>query len=54
MISRLPGENLKKSYLNYFSYCLLQNWALKSGIQDISKIAIASSFKRGQLIEDNE
>ena len=37
-----------------FSYCPLQIWALKTCNQDISEIIIASSFKQGQLVEDDE
>ena len=36
------------------SYCPLQILALKTCSQDISKSITASSFKLGQLIEDNE
>ena len=32
----------------------MQIWALKNCNQDISKIIIASSFKHGQLTEDDE
>ena len=37
-----------------FSYCPLQIWALKTCNQDISEIIIASGFKQGQLVEDDE
>ena len=53
-MTKLPGGNLKKSYLFYSSYCPLQIWSLKTCSQDISKIIIASSFKLGQLIDDEE
>ena len=36
------------------SYCPLQIWALETYKQDISKIIIASCFKHGQLVEDDE
>ena len=38
----------------FSSYCPLQILALKTCNQDISKTITASSFKLGQLIEDNE
>ena len=53
MMSRLPGENLKKSYF-LLSYCPLQILELKTCSLDISKTITASSFKLCQLIEDNE
>ena len=53
MMSRQPGENLKKSYY-FFSYCPLQILALKACNQDISKTVGASSFDLGLLIEDNK
>ena len=40
--------------LFFSSYCPLRNLALKTCNQDISKIIIASSFKLGQFIEENE
>ena len=54
IISRLPGQNLKKSFTTFLSYCPLRIWALETCTQDISKIIITSSFKRGQLVEDDE
>ena len=44
----------KKAILLFSSYCPLQIWALETCNQDISKIIIASSFKHGQLVEDDE
>ena len=44
--------NKKKDILFLSIYCPLQNWALKTCNNDISKHFIASSFKHGQLIED--
>ena len=44
----------KKIILLFLSYCPLQIWALETCNQDISKIIIASSFKHGQLVEDDE
>ena len=43
----------KKTVFYFFSYCPLQIWVLKTWNQDISKIIIASSFKHGQLVEDD-
>ena len=55
MMSRSIGENLKKSYFNFFSnYLPLQIWTLKICIHDISKIITARSFKLCQLIEDDD
>ena len=55
MMSRLIGENLKKSYYIFFSnYLPLQIWTLKICNYDISKTIIAKSFKLGQLIEDDK
>ena len=53
-MSGLPGHFLKKVILLFFRYCLKQIWILEICNQDISKIIIASSFKHGQLVEDNE
>ena len=53
MIIRLPGEYLKK-VIKFLSYCPLQIWAIKTCNQKISKIIIASSFKHGQLVEDDK
>ena len=36
-MSRLPGQNFKKSYFTFLSYCPLQIWALETCNQDISK-----------------
>ena len=44
----------KKSSFIFSSYCPLQIWALKTCHQDIWKIIIGSSFKYGQVIEDDE
>ena len=52
-MSRLSGENLNKSYFIFSSYCPLQIWALETCNQDIYKIIIASSFKHGQLVDDD-
>ena len=49
-MSRLPGQ--KKSYFTFLSYWPLQSWALETCNQDISKIIKASSFKHGQLVDD--
>ena len=51
---RLPGKIFERSYFIFSSYCPLQILALKIYYQDISKIIIASSFKHGQLTEDDE
>ena len=46
---------IKKKLIYFFSsYCPLHVWALKMCYQDISKIIIASSFKHGQMTEDDE
>ena len=52
-MSRKPGENLKKSYSIFLSYCPLQIWSLKTCHQDISNIIVARSFKHGQFVEDD-
>ena len=44
----------KKVSFNFLRYCPLQIWALEICSQDISKIILASSFKHGQLVEDDE
>ena len=41
-----------KSYFIFSSYCPLQIWALKICNQEIANIIIASSFKHGQLVDD--
>ena len=53
-MSRLPGDFFLKRYFIFSSYCPLQIWALETCNQDISKIIIASSFKYGHLVEDDE
>ena len=53
-MSRLIGENLRKSYFFSSNYLPLQNWTLKICIHDIPKIITARIFKLGQLIEDDE
>ena len=46
---------IKKKLFDFCAcYLPLQIWALKTCDQDISKIIIASSFKHGQLTEDDE
>ena len=54
MMSRLIGENLRKSYIIFSNDLPLQIWTLKICIHDISKIITARSIKVGQLIEDDE
>ena len=54
MISRSIDENLKKVILFFSNYLPLQIWTLKICNHDISKTVTASSFKLGQLIEDDE
>ena len=54
MICRSIGKNLKKSYFIFLNYLPLQIWTLKICNHDVSKIITASSFKLGQLIEDDE
>ena len=44
----------EKNILLFLSYCSLQIWALETCSQDISKLIIASSFKHGQLVEDDK
>ena len=53
-MSRLIGENLRKSYFIFFNYLPLQILTLKICNCDISKSIIARSFKLGQLILDGE
>ena len=48
-MSRLLGENLKKSYIIFFYYLPLQIWTY----HDIL-IITARSFKLGQVIEDDK
>ena len=57
----LIEDNEKITWSNFFlkkvifsSYCPLQILALKTFNQDISKIIKASSFKHGQLTDDDE
>ena len=46
---------IKKKVISLFSnYLPLQIWTLKICNHDISKTITASSFKLGQLIEDDE
>ena len=54
MMSRSIGENSKKSYFIFLNYLPLQIWTLKICNHGISKTITASSFKLGQLIEDDE
>ena len=54
MMSRLPGENLKKVVVVFLSHCPLQILPLKTCSQDISKTITTSSLKLCQLIEDNK
>ena len=54
MMSRSIGENLKKNIIVFSYYRPLQIWTLKICNHDISKTIIATSFKLGQLIEDDE
>ena len=49
-----PKFKKKEAILLFSSYCHLQIWAFETCNQDISKIIIASSFKHGQLVEDDE
>ena len=44
----------KKVILFFSNYLPLQIWTLKICNHDISKIITASSYKLGQLIEDDE
>ena len=44
----------KKSYLFFSNSLPLQIWTLKICNHDISKTITATSFKLGQLIEDDE
>ena len=45
---------IKKKYFTFSSNSPLQILALKNCNQDISKIITASSFKHGQLAENDE
>ena len=53
---KITWSKIKKKviFLFFFSYCPLQNWAFETCNQDVSEIIIASSFKHGQLVEDDE
>ena len=53
-MSRLPGVNCFKSFYFLGSYCPLQVWTLKTRNKDVLKTALVSSFKLGQLMEDDE
>ena len=60
-MTRLSGENKKKSFYIFSSYCPLKFRALKTCIkykefcnQDISNTITARSFKLCQLIKDDE
>ena len=53
-MSRLPGVNLLKKKYFWGSYGPLKVWTLKSRNKDVSKTALVSSFKLGQLMEDDE
>ena len=52
MMSRLPGENLNKTV--FFYKCPMQIWTLKICNQNITNTIIGTSFKLGQLIEDDK
>ena len=52
MMSRLIGENLKKSYYIFFELSPFADLDFEN--HDISKTITARSFKLGQLIEDDE
>ena len=61
IMSRLPGENLKKNLFIFWSYCPLRIRALKTCIIDkefcnqaISNTITARGFKQRPLIEDEE
>ena len=45
---------IKKKVIIFFELLPFANMTLKTCHQDISKIIIASSFKHGQLTEDDE
>ena len=53
-MSKLSGVNLKKMLFIFLSHYPLQIWQLKICNRDISKTIIASSFKHGQLTEDDK
>ena len=53
-MSRLPGENKKKSYYNFFELLPFANFGIKTCNNDIFKTITASSFKLGQLIENDK
>ena len=54
MMSISVGENLKIVILFFSNYLPLQIWTLKICIHDILKTITATSFKLGQLIEDDK
>ena len=54
MMSRLIGENLKKSYFIIFELSPFADLDFEICNHDISKTITARSFKLGQLIEDDE
>ena len=54
MMSRLLGENLKKSYVIFIELSPFADLDFKICNHDISKSITARSFTLGQLIEDDE
>ena len=53
-MSRIPGDNLKKSFYFFSNYLPLQIWTLKICNHDISKTITAGSIKLSQLTADDE
>ena len=45
---------IKKNYFSFYDLLTFSNLGIETCNQDISKIIIASSFKRGQLVEDDK
>ena len=53
-MSRSIGENSKKKLFFFFKLSPVEDLDLKFWFNDISTSSTASSFKLGQLIEDDE
>ena len=54
MMSRLIGENLRKSYCIFFELSPFADLDFENFYHDNSRSIAARSFKLGQLIEDDE
>ena len=54
MMSRLPGENLKKSHFFFFKLSLIADLNFEFFLLCYLKNITARIFKLGQLLEDDE